>query len=298
MKTRTIGLLGLGGLGLVGLGGLPAWKPVAASPSQQAGWTPPSMPAQVQGGVAAEGRIVAYPGAEVRVGAERGGRLLRVLVQEGQAVRAGELLAEIESDEIRAALEEARARVIEAEAEVRLAELARERRQRLVDEKIVAPHDLDQATRDLDMARARVLTAAATGARYEAQLRKSRILARIAGTVTARRVDAGQTVETGDHAFTLANLARLRVEGEAHEADAGAIALGAPVAITAEGYPGESWKGTVEEIPDSVTLRRLKPQDPSRPTDTRILAVKVAFAEKTPLKLGTTVELRIQPALR
>ena len=41
-----------------------------------------------------------------------------------------------------------------------------------------------------------------------------------------------------------------------------------------------------------MTLRRLKPQDPSRPTDTRILAVKVAFAEPTPLKLGTTVELR------
>jgi hypothetical protein len=52
----------------------------------------------------------------------------------------------------------------------------------------------------------------------------------------------------------------------------------------------------VEEIPDAVTLRRLKPQDPSRPTDTRILAVKVAFAEPTPLRLGTTVELSIQPA--
>ncbi len=297
MKTRTIGLLGLGGLGLVGLTA-PAWKLVAASPTQQAGWTPPSMPAKVFGGVAAEGRIVAYPGAEVRVGAERAGRLLRVLVQEGQAVRAGELLAEIESDEIRAALDEARARVAEAEAEVRLTELARERRQKLVDEKIVAPHDLDQATRDLDMARARVLTAKATVSRYEAQLRKSRIMAPIAGTVTARRVDAGQTVEAGDEAFTLANLSRLRIEGEAHEADAGAIALGAPVTITAEGYPGRSWKGTVEEIPDSVTLRRLKPQDPSRPTDTRILAVKVAFAEQTPLKLGTTVELRIQPGPR
>ena len=46
----------------------------------------------------------------------------------------------------------------------------------------------------------------------------------------------------------------------------------------------------MEEIPRSVTLRRLKPQDPGRPTDTRILAVKVAFAEPTPLKLGATVE--------
>ena len=100
------------------------------------------------------------------------------------------------------------------------------------------------------------------------------------------------------HPFTLADLSRLRVEGEAHEADAGAIALGAPVRISAEGYPGQSWPGRVEEIPDSVTLRRLKPQDPSRPTDTRILAVKVAFVEPNPLKLGTTVELRIHPAGR
>jgi RND family efflux transporter MFP subunit len=234
----------------------------------------------------------------VKVGAERAGRLVRVLVQEGQAVRAGELLAEIESDEIRAALDESRARVVEGEAEVRLAELARERRQKLMEEKIVAAQDMDQATRDLDISRARVVTAQATVARYEAQLRKSRIVAPISGTVTARRVDAGQTVEAGDETFILADLSRLRIEGEAHEADAGAVALGAPVRITAEGYPGRSWQGRVEEIPDSVTLRRLKPQDPSRPTDTRILAVKVAFAEKTPLKLGTTVELRIEPAER
>ena len=38
--------------------------------------------------------------------------------------------------------------------------------------------------------------------------------------------------------------------------------------------------------PDSVTLRRIKPQDPSRPTDARVLAVKVAFAEPVPLRLG------------
>jgi multidrug resistance efflux pump len=133
-------------------------------------------------------------------------------------------------------------------------------------------------------------------ARYEAQLRKSRILAPISGTVTLRKVDGGQTVEAGDAAFTIADLSRLRIEGEAHEADAGAIAVGAAVMIKAEGFPGRAWRGRVEEVPDSVILRRLKPQDPSRPTDTRILAVKVAFSEPTPLKLGTTVELKIEPA--
>jgi hypothetical protein len=67
------------------------------------------------------------------------------------------------------------------------------------------------------------------------------------------------------------------------------------VTVTAQGWAGLGWPGRVEEVADSVTPRRLKPQDPARPTDTRVLAVKVAFTEPTPLKLGATVELRIQP---
>jgi HlyD family secretion protein len=291
-NAKTLAILGAVGLGLLGTTVIQARGPAAAAP------TSPTAAAPLRGQVAAEGRVVTYPGAEVRVGFERVGRLVRVAVQEGQAVKKGDLLAEFESDELRASLAEARARVAETEAEERLAVLNVERQEKLVSEGVVAVHDRDQARRDIDIARARKETAKATVTRIEAQLRKCTVLAPIAGHVIARRVDAGQTVEAGDAAFTLADLGRVRIEGEAHEADAGGIALGAAVVITAEGYPGRSWMGRVEEIPDSVTLRRLKPQDPSRPTDTRILAVKVAFAEPTPLKLGTTVELKIEPRAR
>lgn len=290
MKTRSMAAVGLLGLGLLGATVLQALNAGAPARGEAAGPPAPRPRAQQ---VAAEGRVAAYPGAEVKVAAERGGRLVSVRLREGQTVLRGDLLAEIESEELQAALAEARARVAEAQAEIRLAELNRERRSRLVEERILARHDLDQATRDLDIARARSETASATVARYEAQIRKGRILAPISGTVTHRHVDAGETVEPGDGVFTLADLRRLRIEGEADEADAAALAPGAHVTITADGYPGRAWKGRVEEVADSVTLRSLKPQDPSRPTDTRILAVKVAFAEPTPLRLGTTVELRI-----
>ncbi|SRR6266568_3129423 len=93
------------------------------------------------------------------------------------------------------------------------------------------------------------LTAQATVARHEAQLRKSRIVAPIAGHVTARKVDARQTVGAGDFAFTIADLGRLRIEGEAHEADAHAIAPDARVTITADGFPGQSWKGRARRSP-------------------------------------------------
>ena len=63
--------------------------------------------------------------------------------------------------------------------------------------------------------------------------------------------------------------------------------------MSAEGFD-RAWRGTIEEIPDSVVNRRLKPQDPSKPIDTRVLLVKVAFAEPTPLKLGQRVEVKIE----
>lgn len=71
------------------------------------------------------------------------------------------------------------------------------------------------------------------------------------------------------------------------------MVLGSPVTIRAEGVTGVSWKGHVEEIPDEVTARKLKPQDPGKPTDTRVLLVKVAIDEPTPLKLGRRVEVEI-----
>jgi len=294
MKTRSIGITALIGLGMAAATVLQARSAAVTA-------TAPRVEAAAGAAgrdVAAEGRVVTYPGGEVRVSAERGGRLVRLLVQEGDTVREGQLLAEIESGELRAALAEARGRVSEAESEVRLAELSQKRRRQLLEERIVSAHDADEADRDLDRARARRETARAEAERYQAQLRKSRIAAPLSGTVTARQADAGETVETGDAVVTVADLERLRVDAEADEADAGALAVGAAVAITADGYPGKAWKGRVEEVADSVTLRRLKPQDPSRPTDTRILAVKVAFAEPSPLRLGTTVELKIRAAAR
>ena len=69
---------------------------------------------------------------------------------------------------------------------------------------------------------------------------------------------------------------------------AGAIAMSK---LQRYGLARATWRGTVEEIPDAVTTRRIKPQDTSKPIDTRVLLVKVAMAEPTPLKLAQRVEI-------
>jgi RND family efflux transporter MFP subunit len=266
----------------------------AVTPSSKSGAKhAPAPPPPSSPHVAAEGRIVAYPGAEVVVGTDLGGTIVSLKVQEKEKVRRGQLLAELRSDDHRAALDEARARVVEADADIRLAQAEVERARTLWDKAVGSKQALDKAERDADAARARRATASATAQRLEAVLAKTRILSPIDGVVIARQAQAGETLEPGQKILTIADLSRTRVEAELDEFDAGRVRLNDEVRVTAEGYDGKSWRAKVEEIPDSVVGRRLKPQDPGKPEDTRVLLVKIALLEPTPLKLGQRVEIRI-----
>lgn len=243
--------------------------------------------------IRAEGRLVAYPGAQVVVGTEFAGALSRLSVQEKDLVRRGQLLAEIRADEQRAELAEARSRIAEARADVAFYEVEADRNLQLIKSQTVARNAVDRAIRDRDAARARLQNAVATAQRIEAILEKARITAPIDGVVLLRHVQPGETVAVGAQLFTLADLSKVRVEAEVDEFDIAGLALGSEAEITAEGFM-TSWKGRIEEIPNSVGPRRLKPQDPGKPSDTRVLLVKVALAEPTALKLGQRVEVALR----
>jgi len=243
--------------------------------------------------VVAEGRLTTYPGAEVLVGSEVAGTIVSLPLVEKQSVKRGQLVAELLADDLRAERAEAAARVAEADAEIRLYEIELERAQSLLAQKVDTASRRDKALRDLEVARARRATAAATEKRIEAQIAKRRIVAPIDGVVVVRHVDAGEAIEAREGIVTIADLSKVRIEAEVDEFDAGRLVIGSPVAILAEGYDGTRWSGTVEEIPDAVSGRKLKPQDPGKPSDTRILLVKIRLSEPTPLKLGQRVEVEI-----
>lgn len=242
--------------------------------------------------VVAEGRVVAYPGAEVTIGTDVAGTIERLTVDEKAPVRRGETIAILKADDTRAALGVARARVGEADADIRLYESEVARAQNLFQVDIGSKQAWEKADRDLDAARARRASAAAEVARLSALVEKTVITAPIDGVVITRHVHAGETIAAGDAIVTVANLGKTRIEAEIDEFDVARVRLGSSVKVSAEGFDNE-WRGTIEEIPDSVVNRRLKPQDPSKPIDTRVLLVKVAFAEPTPLKLGQRVEVKI-----
>lgn len=259
-----------------------------------AGPGPPSVSdSETPGRVIAEGRLVTYPGAEVVVATELAGTIVRLPVQERSAVRKGDLIAEFGSDELRASCAEAVARIEEAEAEIRFYEREVERRRVLIARRSASDFELDANQRGLDVARARLHAAVAARDRLDVMIAKTRIVSPIDGVVIARFADPGETLGIAAPVVTVADLRRIRVEAEVDEIDLAGIATGSEAIVSAEAFPGKAWRGRVEEIPDVVVGRHLRPEDTSRPVDTRVLLVKVALLEPTPLKLDQRVEVSI-----
>jgi HlyD family secretion protein len=242
--------------------------------------------------ITAEGRVVAYPGAEVTVGTEVLATITRMPVHEQAAVRKGDLLVELRDDDVKASLREAHFRLIEAETGLRLLR-ARYQLDRIFGSAAAKAPAADSRTEEQAVAVARRDAAKAAVDRLEAEALKYKITAPIDGVIIACEVDPGETVTPGSPLMTIVNLSRLRVLAEVDEFDISGIALGASATITAEGYSGRSWRGQVEEIPDAIVARHTIPDDPGRPTDTRVLRLKVAFREPNPLKLGQHVEVDI-----
>lgn len=267
------------------------WRNAQALAAEAAPSSRPSKPSNPV--VLAEGRVVTYPGREVTVSSEISGRLLSVGAAERDTVTQGHVLAEIDVSEQRAALAEAYARTKEADTELGYQENELVRAQRLVEGRAIAKASLDRTGFERDAAKARRNSARASSARLATVVAKSKPVAPLDGVVLERHAEAGEMVTPGSPLFTVADLSRMRIEAEVAEFDAPHVRIGAKARVRAEGYAGRIFDAVVEEIPDRVIARDLRPLDPARPIDTRVLVVKLSIADAQGLKLGQRVEVEI-----
>jgi RND family efflux transporter MFP subunit len=247
-------------------------------------------------GVFAEGRVVAPAGSDITLAAETGGRIAQLLSAEFSQVKAGDVLIQLDSRRQTAALAEARARLGEIKVELAFFLKQQTRAVELQKRGTVAVVELDKANFDADAARARLATVSASIARLQRDVDETRIVTPISGVVTAVHQDVGEVIQAGDPLLTVVDLSQLELEVEVGEFDIARVHRDAVAAIAAEGFEGQTWQGKVLEIPGWVTSRRLKPLDPGRPSDTRILPVKVSLPHDHPLKLGQRVEVEVKDA--
>ncbi|MEI6485219.1 MAG: efflux RND transporter periplasmic adaptor subunit [Sphingomonadales bacterium] len=237
------------------LSGVAGWKAFAprpaAAPAAAAVSNLPEVTVMVPGAImmadeiTAPGSIAAKRDAAVGVQGE-GGRVVRVAVEPGQSVAAGQVLAQIDRQVQTQQIAQLAAGVRQAEADARLAEANLARAESLVAKGFISRADIDQRTAARDGAVARVAVARAQlgGARESAD--RLDVRAPRAGLVLARNVEAGQVVGPGSGPlFRIAEGGTLEMRALVSEQDLARLKTGQSAEVTpvggTTGYKGRIW---------------------------------------------------------
>lgn len=179
------------------------------------------------------------PWVESPIYARATGYLKRWLVDIGTKVKAGQLLAVIETPELEQELDQARHQLKETEAQLSLAKITAARYAELVKSASISEQDNAEKQYDLELKTAAVSAARANVKRLEYMQSFSRVTAPFAGTITARECDTGELIAaSGKELFRLSQTNKLRVYVRIPQPDALRVIPGQTAELLIPELPG------------------------------------------------------------
>ena len=186
--------------------------------------------------------------AEAPIYARTSGYLKTWTADIGTRVKAGQLLAQIETPELDQQLEQARADLETAKANLALSDLTAERLTRLQNQDAVAKQDVDNAVGDRNSKRSVVNSQTANVHRLETMQNYERVLAPFDGVITARNTEVGTLIDatgSGKELFHLAAINRLRIFINIPEESEQSARTGASATLALAEFPGRRFHGTI-----------------------------------------------------
>jgi RND family efflux transporter MFP subunit len=225
----------------------------AAAPNGNAGEQLPSVTFVIPGRqdipatITATGSLAARRDMPVGIPGE-GGQVERVLVEPGQWVRAGQVLATINRSVQAQQAAQLAAQIEVARADLHLAQNQLDRAQSLVSRGFVSQADLDQKRATRDAAAARVRVAQAQLGATRAQIGRLDVRAPTAGLVLSRSIEAGQVVGAGSGAlFRIAEGGQMELLARMPQNDLTRIPVGVPATVIPVGS-SQAYQGTVRLV--------------------------------------------------
>ncbi|MEI6276803.1 MAG: efflux RND transporter periplasmic adaptor subunit [Prolixibacteraceae bacterium] len=188
----------------------------------------------------------------VLVGTQVSGVIEKLYVDFNTQVKKGQLLAQLDETPLLAQLDQSKASVDMADAQVKYQKATYERYKALIAKKLIAQSDFDLAEYNYLNAQASLKNAKSVYDKNRINLSYARINSPIDGIILNRAVDEGQTVAASFNTptlFTIANdLTQMQVEAKIDEADIGQIAMNQRVQFTVDAFPERKFAGSVSEI--------------------------------------------------
>ncbi|TBR36274.1 MULTISPECIES: efflux RND transporter periplasmic adaptor subunit [Dyella] len=215
----------------------------------------PAAPSENGSSLDLPGRLEAYSRAPIY--ARVSGYLKSWKVDIGTPVKAGQLLAEIETPDLDQQLLQAKADLATAQANATLAGTTAKRWQSMLASDSVSRQEVDEKTGDFAAKQAIVKAAQANVDRVEALKGFTRITSPFDGVVTARETDVGALINVGSAAgqelFVVSDMRKLRVYVRVPQNYAPSIKPGDIAQLTVPEHPGQTFKARVEASAGAVS---------------------------------------------
>jgi membrane fusion protein (multidrug efflux system) len=230
------------------------------------------------------GSVGAPPNEDVKLAAQVAGRVVSMRVAEGDSVRAGEVVAEIETPPLEDLQRQAKAALSQAQAARENAKLNLARTERLFERGIAAGKEVEDARAQAAATEAALEQAHAALATADRQLARARVTSPISGQVVKRFVGVGEQVD-GTPAQPLVEIANVdKVEVAAHVAAErlARVRVGQRAELVSDAWPGRRFEAEVIAISPAI--------DPA--TNAALVRLRVPNPEHM-LKVGMFAEVRI-----
>ena len=172
--------------------------------------------------------------AESQVVAKTSGVALAVLVEEGQMVRAGQVLVQLDPDR-------ARLQAAQSAAQMRKLEANYARSTQLSKQQLISANDLDQLKYDLENARA-------VNRLANLELSYANVVAPISGVIASRSIKTGNFVQINTPIFRIVDTSRLEATLNVPERELATLKPGQPVSMQVDAIPGRKFEGVVDRV--------------------------------------------------
>ncbi len=204
----------------------------------------------VQNLVTATGTVNALK--SVLVGTQVSGVISKIYVDFNDNVKQGQVIAQLDTRTLRVSLDEAKANLLKAQAQLEQIKAEHDRNQTLFEENLISKSDFDVQTSNLKAAETTVQSAEGEVSKANINLDLATITAPISGVIILRNVEVGQTVAASFSTptlFTIANdLKKMQLQANVDEADIGLINIGQNVFFNVDAYPDLNFYGVVQQL--------------------------------------------------
>jgi len=235
------------------------------------------------------------PKSKAEIKSKVAGQVLSVYVREGERVRNGQKLIQLDPIDYRREVERSQADLAQSKTQLEFATSQLGRREKAFEGRGISQAEYDTAKNEVALARARVQLAQVALSSAQDKLRYTTITAPMDGVVTQRGIEPGEVVTPGVTAtfegkplLVVADLTDLKVKVNLNQIDVAKVRLGQDVEVTVDALPGKKFRAHVSKVAPASVAEKGKEVE-SFPVEATL-----ERADTGEIKPGMTADVKIR----